>query len=571
MASRILGRTSRGLAAAFLLALTVPAQDGGDLAHIRVDDLVGAPRSALRGDWLFLPRLDPWRSDEDGDLRRFQDEAGFVAPDDPASSWMSGEGLVAVLREITGLAEEEMRVEDGVLLVSRSAANAVQKALGAVRSALPGDVTCSVVLERTAQGVTRRLVSGDQFVREGDMVVMSDLAHVRRLTDFNVEIAAGSASGVPVVEEIPTGAAVALRVRRTPDHGFAIVETMVRVADAATGERLTMGALGYGGIERIVLDVADHAATRAIPQGGTTTTSWSGPQGESYRLTIGANWSRRGTTPGSSVIWSSGLWSEPLYPFGLAGQERFEPHGSFVFFARAEDAVRAQDLSFGLLANLRAGFWVQPDGIDVRTAENLRRGFGSLPRYRVSLLLLDVPDDLDPNATTLPDTAREIVRLSSSVLAGESVAFTGRQIRSALTDWSVEIAMAARLADPVVRLYEDGYALEIVADGNDTGPASVAVDCALFGWGLDDTATVPINRAIEMPELTAGGETYTFSTPALKLEQDRVSIEQISTRSQRIATRMALDVDGRASTLRSASRLLGERRAVWLRVQATPE
>lgn len=502
---------------------------------------------------------------------------GFAEEASPRGIY-TDESLAAVLAALRGATRssiEFQRVGDATLVESEFPEQ-VAAALERVRAALPPKLSVEVRLERVRPDATTTLVAGTATFTNGCTQVIGDVERRSFLQDMDVEIAQAAATANPIIGELRYGTSVALRARPMPFSDHAVVELVVRTAAPAAGEPIQAHE-SIGPIERMSTRVDEAGLAFRLPRDEPTTHEWTATDGTELRLTCTASWEPRPAPAAADPrIVATSLFGAPVLGFrsvDSAGQED-EP-GDATSVTELVERLRSV-AGRDAVPLFEAGDW-NGGGVLLLSGSGGERFQRLLEEHlaralrpaHVAVEILDVPAGAGIGAAgALPDGARVIGQLSGPVLVGLPSCVASAHEQSHVLDWEAEVAQAARIPDPKIRVVEDGWfaTMELVADsgGRVTGLAlDLEVDV------LEELRELATSINAAMTALSA--VTDDDRPPTMWLPRDVLQIELPVERAIGIDATIALDAEGRGVMRRSASSLFGPGRELVVRCTVQTE
>jgi hypothetical protein len=547
---------------AVLLPTVTPAQQK---AVLPVTDIIRSERldpglepetEAPRFDWIHRA-LDP------GSESPYAKGEGTLLRGVTTQPWLDDDTLLEVLSALSDVESSALKVEDGQLIVDRSAATAVAAGLAQLRAQLPPPIDLDIHLQRVKGGVATTLLRARQAVHSGRTATFDDLVQRRILSDYDVEIAQAAATANPIVDDLTTGACLAVRPRQLPGKDEVLIEVFARVATAVPSPAIPTDSSGIGPIDRATREVGECGVAMRVPRGATRTIEWTAAGGDRLRLTCGAIWqNRQAPARTGAMIRCRSLYHDGIAEFRSnllepdAAPPAFPVEAAFVRAgAQAVRVIREKGSATGAVV-------VADKKAEQFDADIVARLVRRLTAAELIITVTDVPAGLDP--AQAGDRARPLATIATHAVVGKSVALSGRTEARYVHDWDVEVAQSARIPDPKVRLLRHGYHLDARVTGNpDGGFAQVALD-ARFSR-LD---RIDVRKAVLCEATRAGGTANESgaTTPAIVLPRQEVHIESPVLRTHSVSAILRLDGAGRGTLRRAAPQLLGDGRDLVLTV-----
>ncbi len=280
----------------------------------------------------------------------------------------------------------------------------------------------------------RPLLAGVEDLRVGEPLLAS-ASELRTLVhDLSVEIASAAPVADPVMALVGDGPALQVTVAPVATVGWLAGVGLV-ATDQEPAEDLDLGSRDLGGMERFAQRVLEAAWRTLLVPGEERTFSLSAPDGRSWTLRL----TLEGAAPLGARALGETTWLDlPLLPGDDADALLldFVGEGDLLFDADAGAVVLT-----GPGAVERAGF------VEQRLAE----------RYLPAPVALRWVEERDGSATAWDLAADAVVGAPVRVREGREF--------QVLSDWDVEVALGARIADPEFALVFDGLRLDAaVAD-----------------------------------------------------------------------------------------------------------
>ncbi len=583
-------RWTRAALSAFAPLLTLPTICFAQVAPKPVNDLLGVDR--LRADLPasgLVPRPAERRGEAWNDWHRVVGEGHLVPHElsegasfepDPRRAWFDAETLRFLLSKLGDVPESAISIErDGLGLVVRSEVpERVGVALDALRAGLAPAIHVTVKLEAVSVDTATAILTGEHTFTKGQVATIADFESRSVVADYGVEIAQSAVIANPQVLRYRAGASVSLRVRPIPGRDACLVEAVARRVEPRDGEPVQADS-AIGPIERLADDSDECGATFRIGRGDTTRHEWTGRDGRTYRLTCTADWQPPKPPEGSVRVLSMPVVDSPVLDFESLpiGEPEDLPAGSSLA-ELVESVIENGDDGLIRYVPLRPS----EDGAATTTCTCLivdgdagqallarvARAIDSATRpAEVTVAVLDVPAGADVTAGgDPPDGSRTIARATGPTLLEHAICFAGARETSYVRDWDCEVAQAARIADPVVDLAEDGQFLTIRPTTGPDGKAG-AVELRVDVERMTSLAKRGLKLDAAMQALAPVTDDH--GSPSMWLPQDVVQVEEPVEHRALVHATLTLDADGHAMLRRSAARLLGEGRdlVVLVRVQ----
>lgn len=535
---------------------------------IDVQDLLVGEASSSRAEAARLVRRvsmgDGWFPQR----RMMRGEARLVGPADSEEPFLTPQpffderallDLVMLLRPGADDRLELLRFGERMELRSR-APEQLQAALVDVRAALPPRVRCRLRVERQVGDVTTVLLQGEQEFSNGETLVIGDVEQTSQVLDVEVEIAQAAAVGNPVKMDVTYGTSAVLRMRPLPWTDDAVVECVVRHAAPFRMSSMPRSST-IGSMDRHASRIDEAGLVFRITNGTPSRHEWLASDGSTLRVVCDAGW-QQPAEPRSVVV--TPLLDGPV--LGFRSSRRGEPD-------EATEMLPVHDMIVSRLERRDDG----GDGSVELVGKGDRRALlfeGDDQSAAVKRMFTGISDALRPVAMTievlsvpagaefaadggLPEDSRRLWQASGPGVVGLPSCFTTGHERSYVRDWDVEVAQAARIADPKVSICEDGWFATVKALPSVAGRGR-RVELALQQIDFVELARLDL----------VVGEQVNASTDSQEvvLPREELSIEKAVTRAVEVATMVTLDDQGTAVLRRSAARTLGDGRELVVRL-----
>lgn len=441
----------------------------------------------------------------------------------------------------------------------------LQVAIASLRRGLPARITFSVKLERTAGGKTVTLLSGSETFANGETLAIGDVQLESLVTDIEVEIAQASASGNPVSLTVSHGASAQLRVRQLPGSNAVIVEMVSRVAAPFAAPPIPASKV-MGSFDRVATRFDEAGLVFRMHRGEQSEHEWTANDGSRLRLSCQVNWPQSADVTPASVLCTP-LLHAPVIGFRSikAGEpdelQEMIPVATFAAnqLSRGDDGARAT-------AHMIGGKSANPVLVmsDKAGRQEVARLFQSvdamLQSTTIVLEAFDVPLGAEFGAAgAAPAGAKKLMQLSGQGIVGLPSCFASGRERSVLHDWDVEIAQSARIADPKVQMFEDGWF------------ATVKMLPPLANKARRVELALDIDQFVELRKLVvpiSAAMVAATKDEKTMLQAEAVPVEQVVMRTLRIGKTVVLDESGGAVLRRAAPSLLGAERELVVRLRA---
>ena len=525
----------------------------GEATHSRAERARLVRRVTSR-DWPAAPRV----TGEGYLLRPTVDDEPFLRPR-PYFTERLLLDLVRVLRPEADNGLELLRFGERIELRSR-APELLQAALADLRAALPPRVRCTLRLERQIGEVITVLLQGDQEYANGETLVIADVEQTAQVLDVEVEIAQASMLGNPVKFPVTYGTSAILRARPLPGTEQAVVECVLRHA-APFREKAMPRSSTIGPFDRHATSVAEAGLVFRITNGTETRHEWQDYDGSTLRLVCGASWQPRQESAALSI---TPLLNEPVLGFRSSRRsEPEDPQEMLPVGQMVQSQLEARDDggSGGAqwLGQGGSNLLLLDDSGAQRQVRSIYAGIAAAMRpVNTTLEVVSVPAGAEVRALgELPARSQVLWRTTGPGVVGLPSCFSSGRQRSYVRDWDVEVAQAARIADPKVSMFEDGWF------------ATVKALPSVPGGGRRVELSLQHVDFIELDRVAlVVGEEVNASTDSQKvvLPREELSIEKPVTRAVEFASTVSLDQQGSAVVRRAAARTLGEGRELVIRI-----
>lgn len=436
----------------------------------------------------------------------------------------------------------------------------LQAALATVRSGLPARISCIYKLERTNNGKTTTLLTSTESFANGETLTIGDVQRETLVADLEVEIAQASATGNPVTREVTRGASAALRVRQLPGTDVAIVEVVSRVAAPFAAEPIPGGKV-TGSFDRIATQFEESGLVFRATRGEPTQHEWTAGDGSLMRLSCNVDWAR---SPAGGAVLSTPLLHAPIVgfrsgPFEPDDLREMIPVGDLVADSlQGGDDGREGDVELISRKTKSPVIVMKNKDGEAEVARVFQSLDALLQPTSVVLEAFDVPAGTEVGATgAAPAGAKKLLQLRGAGIVGLPSCFASGRERSVVHDWDVEVAQGARISDPKVKMFEDGWfaTIKVMPAMGKQRRVEVALD-------IDHLVelrklVVPISAS-----MVAATESSTTIMPA-----ETVPVEQAVIRSVQIGKTMSLDEAGNALLRQAAPNLLGAGRELVVRLR----
>lgn len=439
----------------------------------------------------------------------------------------------------------------------------LEAALTTIRGGMPARITCSLKIDRIVAGKELPILSGTEAFSNGETLTLGDVQVDSLVTDLEVEIAQAAPMGNPVSLEITRGASAQLRVRRLPGRDDAIVEIVSRVAAPFAAPPIPAGKV-TGSFDRVATSFEEAGLVFRAARGEESQHEWTASDGSVLRLSCQVNWPQ--VAKDSASVLSTPLLHAPV--LGFRSAKRYEPSEYREAMPVADfvlETVQAgddgRDASVRLIGGKSGSRLLVMKDKDARG--EVKRMFDQvsamLQPTSVALEVFDVPNGTEVSATgAAPAGAKTLVQLHGPGIVGLPSCFASGHERSVVHDWDVEVAQGARIADPKVRMNEDGWF------------ATLKVQPAIAGRSRRVEVALDIDRFVDLRKLVvpisakmiAATESSTTMMPA-----DTVAVEQVVMRKVHLGKTLNLDAAGNAMLRQAAPSLLGAGRELVVRLR----
>ncbi len=344
------------------------------------------------------------------------------------------------------------------------------QALAALAAAAPQSIPLRYRLTRQ-QGShgpeAEVLLEGREAVPVGELVVLADRRIRRALVDFDVEIAQGTAIADPIVASIVTGTTLALELRPLPDGSW-LLELLIRTGEEGRNEAIHLGYTAMEGLSRnpVALEEAGLVA-RLVP--GTPAT-WTLPGREGSSLVLELTLEGGGMAQEDPTVLylptlaqpPVGFQAPPLLGPGMADylDEDVELPQRPDLEQVLEKSALADQAWGSVLVHEASGALILQGGRVEEVATRLREAALESARTREVELRVIV-------AGSREGAERALLSFRGPLTLDTWAGFAAGEVREVVSEWDVEVACSARVADPSAELVEDGVrgSLRLRSDG----------------------------------------------------------------------------------------------------------
>ncbi len=541
----------------FLLLSAVCAQQ----PSLEVQDLLGTNASQSRASTSSLVRRTEMRS-RPPSQHIVSGEGHLFAQPRPFFDERSLEAVLAQLPTARQLDLEIVHIGERVQLRSASPEQ-LAIAVDNLRRGLPPRLQCSIKIERVVGERRVALLSGAEAFTNGETAIISDVQHEPLVSDIEVEIAQAAASANPVTHTVTYGASALLRVRQLPGSDIAIVELVARLAAPFEAPPIPTSGV-VGAFDRVATSFGEAGMVFRAVRGKPSEHEWTANDGSRLRVICTVDWTDAPAGAPSNVLCTP-LLNSPVIGFrSVISQPSDEPTESVPLATYAESILAAGDdgsqASASLLRkeSVSALLWMRDEAGRREVARLLEGVADMLQPTSVTLEAFDVPAGTPIDASkAVPAGVNTLLSISGPGIVGLPSCFASGRERSIVHDWDCEVAQAARISDPKVRMCEDGWFATVKM------LPSVGRQPRRIELSLDLQRFVEL-RQLDLPVSTtvlASTESQSTVLPA-----EVVPVEQAVTRVVVIGTTLLLDQAGNAVLRRAAPQLLGEGRELVVRV-----
>jgi len=439
----------------------------------------------------------------------------------------------------------------------------LEAALATIRSGMPARITCSLKIERVSNGKAVPLLSGTEAFSNGETLTVGDVQLDSLVTDLEVEIAQAAATGNPVTREVSRGASAQLRVRQIPGHDAAVVEIVSRVAAPFAAPPIPAGKV-TGSFDRVATSFEEAGLVFRVVRGEQSQHEWTASDGSVLRLSCQVNWPQ--AAKGNTSVVSSPLLHAPV--LGFRSAKAYEPSeyreampvGDFVL-ETLQPGDDGRDAAIRLIGEKSGSRLLVMK--DKNAQGEVQRMFDQvsamLKPTSIVLEVFDVPHGTEVPATlAAPAGARTLVQLHGPGIVGLPSCFASGHERSVVHDWDVEVAQGARIADPKVRMNEDGWFATLKVQPTIAGKAR-RVELALDIDKFVDLRKLVVPISAKMIAATASSTTM--------MPAETVAVEQVVMRKVHLGKTLTLDAAGNGMLRQAAPSLLGAGRELVVRLR----
>lgn len=428
--------------------------------------------------------------------------------------------LVALLGHLgSENADDELALHGRFLAVPRAKAELAGQLLADLRKALPPRLQIRLrLVQRSGQRETVLLARTGEC-DPGRLSVLSAVRRHQAVVDYGVEIAQASSIADPLCLEARDGVMVAMRPQLAPAADRGLLELVVRCARPGKEAKIDTGYAAVGAIDRLPLDIAELARVVPIRPGSKLALAWSSGQ-DAYELQLDVDWrlpeaarpdarelgifTMRGDLQGFRSLSIPGPLGADPEP--LLAEAHDDPWAQIV-----EHAGEGAEWTSYSSADDTAQPFVAVDGSRRTIAQAVSSWFDVRGRvFTGAIACFAVPRGTAwPDDGRMPQGATALGEAQLQQADATWSAATVREESSVLCDWGVEVAQAARVADPRLARLSTGLVLNthtfgdrIEVDGElsrviDPGRERLLLSAPMFGPERTvDGEPKPANRVL---------------------------------------------------------------------------
>ena len=412
----------------------------------------------------------------------------------------------------------------------RRVANAL--ALSPDEAALLRDATRphAVGLSYRLTGPAGTMLSGSESVMPGRPQAFGDLARIRGVRDFDVEIASGSGIADPIIAQQQVGSSFGLLIEPRGDAW--LVEAAVVHSRAEAGDEVPLRYAQLGGKRRLQTALSESGSSMVLAPGATGSLALPLADGRTATL---------------DLTLAAGPMAAPTLPGGLVSV-----HAPWLRLDRGDAGPVGRSLAGALSRGLAwtdgRGHWLLSGNDAAELASALLAATPQAEQWTLSCTLRDAAEG-----------GAVAVALEAPVLAGRELRFAQGRMVDSLVDWYVEVAQVARIADPVFQDYFGGVQARLLPTRLADGRLRLEGEVVFTAVEIGDASTIRLAAA------TPGESGYDGEVPAAPAQV--MGLEHPDLKEVRFAGTWETDADGRVRLSRSAGGLLGPESELVLELQ----
>ncbi|MHC4379774.1 MAG: hypothetical protein ACYSU1_01605 [Planctomycetota bacterium] len=362
---------------------------------------------------------------------------------------------------------------------------------------------------------------GREYLKMGQAVALSDLVRKAGILDFDVEIASGSGIFDPFMGQQYSGSSLALQVLPLPGKGWSAELAMVH-SERIQGEAIEFNYAQVDGKFRLIQQVAEAGGhVLLLPDAATTIDLPNlGPGKLSLELQADSPAPAGPQDLMEELVWlslptlaRSDVWARAVSTWDQEARVWSNGQGDLLFHGPTAKEVANRALA---LAESQS----KPMQVDLRVQRIVQGVEG---------------ERSDLRAKVFEDTP---------------LRFAQGTLRDALTEWDVEVAQVARIADPVFANFFSGWKGNLTGRRLAAGSYEVDVDLRF------STVDIGPFKHIRLAAATPGEQGYDGNVPASPAQN--MAVETPEVREVRFHGTYRTDMDGRLVLIRSANSVLGE-------------
>ncbi|KAA3608291.1 MAG: hypothetical protein DWQ01_14680 [Planctomycetota bacterium] len=371
------------------------------------------------------------------------------------------------------------------------------------------------------------MLAGSESLLPGRPVAIRDLYRRAGVLDLNAEIAQQATIADPIMGFRYGGTSLVLELLPVPGRGW---QAEIVVVDSRLGEEEVI-ATGYpalGGLERMPVETRESGWWTLLEPGENH--QWALPGGRRLQLSVAA-----------------GAHPPAVQDLGPGARYVAVPA-----LSQREDWTQklAHWSNLGMLWSFDGGYLAFPAAEEELLAEAILKTSAANSQFRQVRLSLRFEGD---------GISRELLFLDGPMMQGRPWRFAHGDLALALTDWDVEVACTARIADPEIQELFQGVAGQFsLVQGEEGQDPAVAVDLYLHQVALGQPAK--LNLSDEQAPFS-GHEGESPGMPAIQVLVERPEIREFSIQG------LYRPIDGQIAVERYLSGLFGKAGRLLLEIE----
>lgn len=404
-------------------------------------------------------------------LRESQHSSPSESDDVEGGGWISSDALIEYVCAATKLDQSHLRFDRSAasFVVDAIDREATERALSALRAALPPVIAVDVVVSREDAGKTTTGIAQRVMLRPGHTAVIGSRLLHATLVDYDVEIAQGASIAKPKVAQLEEGVSIALRARVARGLDMVLLECLVRCCEPLAGPKIETGNPGFSDLDRGATRTAEVAYAVRAKVDETIEQRVQTLGGGEYRISLKPVWQTEKSTNNPAEVeydttqaplasfrgalfpWQTELANNPR----AKKEDKREPAPP-----NSSERVTAMDPATGCVASIALG---QEAAATRRDAlEAFTRGAQPV---RVDVRILDAPagEAIDPNGE-IGGGVRCLSKFDLRLLLEHEASVALHDDRNFLADWNCEVAQAARIPDPQIERLPTGVFVNLRVD-----------------------------------------------------------------------------------------------------------